>query len=119
MCSSTCPTCPPACAELHRLVNKQTGRLLIVIPTEGSPAYGLARRLSAQRVWYRHFTAPYVEFYGREHINLVPEILEELHPWFTIERRSHASPCPSCPLSSAISVLAYDLKPRALQPLPG
>jgi hypothetical protein len=48
----------------------------------------LARKLSAERVWYRHFTAPYSEFYKREHINLVSEILEELNPYFTIETRS-------------------------------
>ncbi len=62
--------------------------MLVVIPTEGSPAYGLARKISAERVWKRHFTAPYAEFYKREHINLVPEILEELDAHFTIEAKS-------------------------------
>ncbi len=111
------PDLPACLRELHRLVNKETGLLLIVIPTEGSPAYGLARRLSAQRVWYRHFTAPYVEFYGREHINLVPEILQELHPWFTIERRA-CFPLPFLPFVFCNLCLAYDLKPRP-QALPG
>ena len=77
------PNLPACLHELHRLVNKETGRLRRLVassPRKGSPAYGLARRLSAERVWYRHFSAPYVEFYGREHINLVPEILAELHP---------------------------------------
>lgn len=82
------PDLPAAVREAWRLLNKETGRMLVVIPTEGSPAYGLARRISAQRVWNRHFTAPYAEFYQREHINLVPEILEELAPYFTIEARS-------------------------------
>ena len=106
------PDLPACLAELHRLINKETGRLLIVIPTEGSPAYGLARRLSAQRVWYRHFTAPYVEFYGREHINLVPEILAELHPYFTIERRA-CFPLPFLPFVFCNLVIGYVLKPRA------
>ena len=83
------PDLPGAVREAWRLLNKETGRMLVVIPTEGSPAYGLARMISAQRVWKRHFTAPYAEFYKREHINLVPEILEELAPYFTIEARSY------------------------------
>jgi len=82
------PNLPAAVREAWRLLNKQTGRMLVVIPTEGSPAYVLARRLSAQRVWKRHFSVPYAEFYKREHINLVPEILEELDSYFTIEARS-------------------------------
>ena len=44
-------------------------------------------QISAQRVWRRHFDAPYAEFYKREHINLVPEILAELHPYFTIKTK--------------------------------
>lgn len=111
------PDLPACLRELYRLVNKSHGQLLIVIPTEGSPAYGLARKLSAERVWYRHFTAPYVEFYGREHINLVPEILEELHPYFTIERWS-PFPLSFLPFVFCNLVIGYSLKPRA-QPLTG
>ena len=48
----------------------------------------LPRKISAERVWKRHFSAPYSEFYQREHNNLVPEILGELDPYFTIESRS-------------------------------
>jgi SAM-dependent methyltransferase len=81
------PDLPGAIREAWRLLNKETGRMLVVIPTEGSPAYSLARKISAERVWKRHYTAPYAEFYKREHINLVPEILEELAPYFTIETR--------------------------------
>ncbi len=82
------PNLPGAVREAWRLLNKQAGRMLVVIPTEGSPAYGLARKISAERLWNRHFDAPYAEFYKREHINVVPEILEELRPYFTIEIRS-------------------------------
>lgn len=81
------PNLPGAVREAWRLLDKRAGRMLVVIPTEGSPAYGLARRISAQRVWRRHFDAPYAEFYKREHINLVPEILAELHPYFTVETK--------------------------------
>jgi SAM-dependent methyltransferase len=82
------PNLPGAVREAWRLLDKRSGRMLVVIPTEGSPAYGLARKISAERLWNRHFDAPYAEFYKREHINVVPEILEELRPYFTIEARS-------------------------------
>lgn len=104
------PDLPACLRELHRLLNKERGQLLIVIPTEGGPAYGLARRLSAQRLWYRHFTAPYAEFYTREHINLVPEIRVELAPLFTIETSRHFPllvPFHFCNLC-----IGYSLRPR-------
>ena len=106
------PDLPAAVREAHRLLNKQTGQLLVVLPTEGSPAYGLARKLSAERVWYRHYTAPYVEFYGREHLNLIPEILAELAPYFTIEHRS-CFPLPFLPFIFCNLCIGYVLKPRA------
>lgn len=108
------PDLPAAIREAYRLVNKSSGRMLIVIPTEGSPAYSTARKLSAERVWKRHFSAPYAEFYKREHINLVPEILAELDPYFTIEARSFfplGVPFWFCNLC-----IGYALKPRS-QPL--
>ena len=106
------PDLPAAIREAYRLLNKQTGQLLVVLPTEGSPAYGLARKLSAERVWYRHYTAPYVEFYGREHLNLIPEILAELAPYFTIEHRS-CFPLPFLPFIFCNLCIGYVLKPRA------
>lgn len=105
------PNLPAAIREAHRLLNKQTGRMLIVIPTEGSPAYGLARKISAERVWKRHFTAPYSEFYRREHINLVPEILAELEPYFTIESRAYFPL--GLPLWFCNLCIGYSLLPRA------
>jgi SAM-dependent methyltransferase len=78
---------PAAIREAYRLLNKQTGCMLVVLPTEGSPAYSLARRISAQRVWNRRFGGGYEEFYKREHINLPHEIIDELSPYFTIERQ--------------------------------
>ena len=82
------PNLPATIREAYRLLNKDRGQLLIVIPTEGSPAYSLARALSAERVWKKHFEVPYAEFIGREHINLPHEILAELDPYFTIEARN-------------------------------
>jgi len=108
------PNLPAAVREAWRLLNKERGRMLIVIPTEGSPAYSLARRISAERVWKRHFSAPYSEFYRREHINLVPEILGELAPYFTIETRSFFPL--KVPLWFCNLCIGVALKPRS-QPL--
>jgi SAM-dependent methyltransferase len=82
------PNLPATIREAYRLLNRARGQFLVVIPTEGSPAYSLARRISAQRVWNKRFGGGYEEFYTREHINLPHEILEELAPYFTIEARS-------------------------------
>lgn len=78
------PDLPAVIREAHRLLHKARGRLLVVIPTEGSPAYSLARKISAERVWKRHFNAPYAEFFRREHINRPAEILAELERYFAV-----------------------------------
>jgi SAM-dependent methyltransferase len=106
------PRLPDAIREAHRLVNKSTGRFLVVIPTEGSPAYTLARKLSAERVWKRHFKAPYAEFYKREHINLPHELFEELDRWFTVERRAFF-PLPFLPLVFCNLCIGLVLRPRS------
>lgn len=108
------PDLPSAIREAWRLLNKNRGRMLIVIPTEGSPAYSLARKLSAERVWKRHFDAPYGEFYRREHINLVPEILAELRPYFIIKARRFFPL--SLPLWFCNLCIGFALAPRR-QPL--
>lgn len=109
------PNLPAAIREAWRLLNKATGQMIIVLPTEGSPAYALARKLSAERVWYRHYTAPYAEFYSREHINLIPEVLAELDPYFTIVRRA-CFPLPLLPFHWCNLCIGYVLQPRS-QPL--
>ena len=110
------PNLPATIRESYRLLHKARGRFLIVIPTEGSPAYSLARRISAQRVWNQRFGGGYEEFYQREHINLPQEILAELAPYFTIEARSFfplGVPWIFCNLCIGLSLV-----PRS-SPLPG
>lgn len=107
------PDLPGCIRELHRLINKQTGQLLIVIPTEGSPAYSLARKISAERVWRRHYAASYAEFYTREHINRVPEILAELQPFFQVKTRT-CFPLPFLPFTFCNLVIGYSLQPRSV-----
>jgi Methyltransferase domain len=109
------PALPSCIREVHRLTRKTEGRFLVVIPTEGSPAYSLARKISAERVWRRHFATPYAEFYKREHINLPDEILEELHPYFTVESKRFF-PLPFLSMTFCNLCVGLALKPR-LQPL--
>lgn len=82
------PDLPRAIEEFHRLCDKQSGFLSVVIPCEGGLAYGLARRLSAQRIFRQRYQCPYELFIGREHINLPWEIYEELDRRFNIIERT-------------------------------
>jgi SAM-dependent methyltransferase len=110
------PNLPAAIREAYRLLNKAHGQLLIVIPCEGSFAYSLARKISAERIWNKRFGGGYGEFYKREHINLPHEILAELDPFFTVEARSFF-PLPFLPLLFNNLVIGLSLRPRP-QPLP-
>jgi len=77
------PNLPAAIAEIHRLC-RHDGTFSVVIPCEGSLAYGLARRLSAQRLFEKRYKQPYDWFISREHINRPNEIIEELGRYFEI-----------------------------------
>ena len=81
------PDLPAAIREAYRLCDKARGRFLVVIPCEGSLAYTIARKISAERLYKKRYGASYRWFYTREHINLPPEIFEELDPYFTVELR--------------------------------
>jgi len=82
------PNLPAAVQEMHRLCRPERGRFQIVIPCEGGLAYGMCRRISAQRIFERRYKQPYRWFIEREHINQPDEILEVLAPHFSIEHRS-------------------------------
>lgn len=95
------PDLPRAIEEFYRLCDKRSGFLSVVIPCEGGLAYGLARRISAQRIFERRYNCPYQLFIGREHISLPWEIHGELDRRFNIvERRFFPFPIPfeSCNL---------------------
>jgi SAM-dependent methyltransferase len=81
------PNLPACVQEAWRLLDRERGQLLIVIPCEGGLAYSLARRVSAQRIFESTYRMPYAPFIAREHINRPHEILTELEPYFAIERR--------------------------------
>lgn len=82
------PNLPATIKEMHRLCNKTKGVFSVVIPCEGSLAYQLARKVSAQRIFERMYNQPYQWLIEREHINRPHEIFEELAPYFTIEQKS-------------------------------
>lgn len=83
------PNLPLAIREAYRLCNKERGVFQVVIPCEGSLAYSLARKISAQRVFEKRYPGQsYRWFIEREHINLPGEIMEELDPYFEMVRRS-------------------------------
>lgn len=105
------PNLPAALAEAYRVINKERGQLLIVIPTERSLAYAIARKISAERVYKKAFGGDYSWFYKREHINLPHEIAEELAPYFTVEKRSWF-PLPFLPFLHLNLCIGIALRPR-------
>ena len=80
---------PSAIVEAHRLCNKENGVFSVVIPCEGSLAYGLARRISAERIFKKRYKQSYKWFIEREHVNKPKEILEELLKYFKIIDQSY------------------------------
>ena len=76
------PNLPAAIREMHRLCDKSRGVLSVVIPCEGSLAYSMARKISAQRIFEARYKLSYRWFIDREHLNLPYEIFEELEPYF-------------------------------------
>ncbi|HWA10154.1 MAG TPA: methyltransferase domain-containing protein [Opitutaceae bacterium] len=105
------PNLPATIREAWRLLDKRRGRLLVVIPCEGSPAYSLARKISAERVYRKTYGGSYKWFYTREHINLPAEIFAELDPYFTVEARSFF-PLPFLPFVFNNLVIGLSLAPR-------
>ncbi|MEO8257190.1 MAG: class I SAM-dependent methyltransferase [Acidobacteriota bacterium] len=83
------PDLPAAVREMHRLCDKARGMLSIVIPCEGSVAYTLARRLSAQRIFEKRYRQSYRWFISREHLNRPSEILEEIGGYFDRRHMTH------------------------------
>jgi ubiquinone/menaquinone biosynthesis C-methylase UbiE len=76
---------PDAIKETHRLINKNTGVLQIVIPCEGGLAYTIGRKLTSQRIFESRYGVSYKWFIEREHINNPREILFELNKYFVLK----------------------------------
>jgi len=54
----------------------------VVIPCEGSLAYSIARKISAERIFKKRYGMDYEWFIKREHINSPFEIFNELGKLF-------------------------------------
>jgi SAM-dependent methyltransferase len=104
------PNLPACIAEAWRLLDKDRGQLLAVIPCEGGHAYSLARRISAQRLFERTYGMPYATFISREHINRPQEILAELARFFTIDSRRYF-PLPFLPSVQVNICIGLALRP--------
>jgi ubiquinone/menaquinone biosynthesis C-methylase UbiE len=104
------PDLPSAIREAHR-VCKKDGTLIVVIPCEGGLLYGLARRISAQRIFEKRYKQSYRWFIEHEHINRPEEIIEELSAYFTIQHRS-SFPFP-VPFAWCNLCLGMKLTPKA------
>jgi len=81
------PNLPATVKEVHRLLKKR-GEFLIVIPCEGSLAYSLARKISAERLFKKKYNMSYDWFIKTEHINLPREIISVIEEKFIIKKTS-------------------------------
>jgi len=83
------PNLPLAVKEMYRLCDPKKGTLSVVIPCEGSLAYSIARKISAQRLFEKRYKQSYKWLIEREHINLPYEIFDELLKYFEIVSSSY------------------------------
>jgi ubiquinone/menaquinone biosynthesis C-methylase UbiE len=104
------PNLPAAVRELRRLIHPERGVLQVVIPCEGSLAYSLARKISAQRIFEKRYKQPYRWFISREHLNVPREIVEELEPYFAISGKRYF-PFPA-PFETCNLVIAFTAHPK-------
>jgi len=104
------PDLPSAITELRRVL-KDDGRLVVVIPCEGGLAYGLARRISAQRIFERRYNVSYDWFVKSEHINIPREIVAELTEHFEILERRYFPL--RVPITTANLVIGLTMRSRS------
>jgi ubiquinone/menaquinone biosynthesis C-methylase UbiE len=104
------PNLPAAVEEMYRLCDKTRGVFSVVIPCEGSAAYTLARRISAQHIFEKRYKQSYRWLIEREHLNRPAEILAELQPHFEIMHRRFF-PIP-VPLLACNLVCGLTLRPK-------
>jgi ubiquinone/menaquinone biosynthesis C-methylase UbiE len=80
------PNLPAATREIHRLL-KDDGVFDIVIPCEGGMAHTFARKISAERVFKKHFGMDFTPIRQNEHVNNFREIYSLLQKSFAIKVR--------------------------------
>lgn len=104
------PNLPEALRQLHKVL-KEDGVAHVVIPCEGSLAYTICRKISAERLWHKFYHTDYTWFIKSEHINLPDEIIEEIEKLFEIKyKRFFPIPLPFQFCNIAIGMTLYPKK---------
>ncbi len=78
------PNLPAFLKQARKLLNKEKGQFLVVIPCEGGLGYSLGRRFTSQRLFEKRYRCSYNKFIESEHVNTAAEILTELKKQFKI-----------------------------------
>lgn len=106
------PNLPAALKQMHSVL-KEDGIAHIVIPCEGSLAYSICRKISAERLFHKLYHMDYTWFIKSEHLNLADEIIEEIQKYFDIRhKRYFPIPLPFQFCNIAIGMTLYSKKPR-------
>lgn len=79
----------PGCLDEVKRILKPGGIFSVVLPCDPGLAYGLARKMSAERIFKKRYGLPYGWFIGREHINSPDEILKLLGERFDERDRTY------------------------------
>lgn len=79
----------PRCVKYMKQALRGGGVMHIVIPCEGSFAYTVCRKISAERIFKKRYHMPYGWYIRSEHVNTPHEIIEELEREFTIVSKSY------------------------------
>jgi SAM-dependent methyltransferase len=103
------PNLPATVTEVRRIL-KDSGIFQICIPCEGGLAYGIARKISAERLFKKRYKMSYDWFVKSEHVNLPSEILFELDRHFTIVDKQFY-PC-RLPSTNLNLVIGIELRPK-------
>ena len=75
---------PAALAEVRRLLSPD-GFFDVVLPTEGGLAYGLARKISSDRMFKKNFGMSYAPIIRNEHVNTYDEVLSLLRLDYSVQ----------------------------------
>lgn len=104
------PNLPEALKQMHAVL-KEDGVAHIVIPCEGSLAYSICRKISAERLFHKLYHMDYSWFIKTEHINLPYEIIEEIEKYFDIRYKKYFPiPLPFQFCNIAIGMTLYPKK---------
>jgi SAM-dependent methyltransferase len=79
----------PGCIQEARRILKPGGLFSVVLPCDPGLAYGLARKVSAERIFRKRYKQSYKWFINREHINSPDEILSLLETGFSEDDRTY------------------------------